>query len=158
MRVAVGADHGGFPLKSRILDAVREAGSEPIDLGTHGADPVDYPDFARSVAEAVLRGDADRGIVICGSGVGASIVANKYPGIRAGVCHDTFSARQGVEDDDANVLCLGARVVGPELAAEVTRAFLAARFSNLERHRRRLGQIAEIEKACRAMEPRAQGR
>jgi ribose 5-phosphate isomerase B len=146
MRIAIGADHGGFPLKGRIVDFLREAGHDPLDLGTHSTESVDYPDFARSVAQTLLRGEAERGILICGSGVGASVAANKFPGIRAGLCHDTFSARQGVEDDNANILCMGARVIGPELALEVVRAFLGARFSGLERHQRRLAKVAEIEK------------
>lgn len=146
MRIAIGADHGGFLLKVRIVDFLHTAGYNPLDLGTHSTEPVDYPDFARAVAETLLRGEADRGILICGSGVGTSIAANKFPGIRAGLCHDTFSARQGVEDDDANILCMGARVIGPELALEVVRAFLGARFSGLERHRRRLAKVAELEK------------
>ena len=148
MRIAIGVDHGGFPLKGRIVDLLREAGHDPLDLGTHSTESVDYPDFARAVAETLLRGEADRGILICGSGVGASIAANKFPGIRAGLCHDTFSARQGVEDDNANILCMGARVIGPELALEVVHAFLDARFSGIERHQRRLAKVAEIEKGC----------
>lgn len=146
MRIAIGADHGGFLLKVRIADFLRTAGYDSLDLGTHSTESVDYPDFARAVAETLLRKEADRGILICGSGVGACIAANKFSGIRAGLCHDTFSARQGVEDDDANILCMGARVIGPELAWEVVRAFLGARFSGLERHQRRLAKVAEIEK------------
>ncbi len=148
MRIAVGADHGGFPLKGRIIAFLQESGHEVLDLGTHSTEPVDYPDFARAIAQSVLCGEAERGILICGSGVGACIAANKFPGIRAALCHDTFSARQGVEDDDAQVLCLGARVIGPELAVEVVRAFLGARFSGLERHRRRLAKVLEIEKGA----------
>jgi len=146
MRIAIGADHGGFLLKVRIADFLRTAGYDSLDLGTHSTESVDYPDFARAVAETLLRKEADRGILICGSGVGACIAANKFSGIRAGLCHDTFSARQGVEDDDANILCMGARVIGPELAWEVVRAFLGASFSGLERHQRRLAKVAEIEK------------
>jgi ribose 5-phosphate isomerase B len=149
MRIAIGVDHGGFPLKAYIVDFLRRAGYDLVDLGTHSAESVDYPDFARAVAETLLCGEADRGILICGSGVGASIAANKLPGIRAGLCHDTFSARQGVEDDDANILCMGARVIGPELALEVVRAFLNARFSELERHQRRLAKVAEMERRYR---------
>lgn len=146
MRIAIGADHGGFELKKRILEYLNEAGHTVVDLGTDKAEPVDYPDYAKAVAEAVLQGKAELGILVCGSGVGASIAANKFPGIRAALCHDTYSARQSREDDDANVLCLGARVIGPALALEVIRTFLASRFSEAERHRRRLAKIAEFER------------
>src|SRR6476619_2754461 len=145
MRVAVGCDHAGFPLKAGVVAQLTQAGHAVEDLGTDSTDPVDYPDFARAVASAVVSGRCDRGIVVCGSGVGASVAATKIPGVRAALCHDTFSARQGVEDDDLNVLCLGASVIGPSLAAEVMRAFLAARFSNLERHVRRLNKVKQIE-------------
>lgn len=145
MRVAVGFDHAGFPLKADVLRVLADLGHEAVDFGTDSAAPVDYPDFAKAVGLAVARGECDRGIVVCGSGVGASVAATKVPRVRAALCHDTFSARQGVEDDDLNVLCLGARVIGPSLAAEVLRAFLAARFSNLERHVRRLNKVKKIE-------------
>jgi len=145
MRVAVAADHAGFPLKDAVIEEVRRVGAEPIDLGTHSMEPVDYPDFAEAVSREVSEGRADRGIVICGSGVGAAVAANKVPGIRAAVCHDTYSAHQGVEHDDMNVLSLGARVIGPELALELVRAFLGARFSGEERHRRRLQKVLDIE-------------
>lgn len=145
MRIAIGADHGGYRLKAVIADFVGQFGHEAADLGTYGEEPADYPDFSRAVAEAIGRKDAERGIVICGSGVGACVAANKFPGIRAAICHDTFSAHQGVEDDDMNVLCLGARVVGPELAKDVVRTFLAAAFSGAERHVRRLGKVQDIE-------------
>ena len=145
MRIAVGCDHAGFPLKGRALAELQRLGHEVLDLGTHSEEPVDYPDFAQAVAEAIMRGEADRGLLICGSGVGASVAANKVPGVRAAVCHDTFSARQGVEDDDMNVLCLGARVVGPELALEIVRAWVGAVFSNAERHARRLAKVRAIE-------------
>ena len=146
MRVAVGADHGGFPLKNDVIELLRGAGHEPVDVGAHSLDAGDdYPDFARAVADAVLDGRAERGILICGSGVGASIAANKFRGIRAGVCHDTYSAHQAVEHDDMNVLCLGARVVGPALASELVRAFLSARFSGEERHLRRLAKLRLFE-------------
>lgn len=145
MKVAIGADHGGYRLKAVIADFVGQLGHEAADLGTESEEPADYPDFSRAVAEAIGRKDAERGIVICGSGVGACVAANKFPGIRAAICHDTFSAHQGVEDDDMNVLCLGARVVGPELAKEVVRTFLAATFSGAERHVRRLGKVQDIE-------------
>jgi RpiB/LacA/LacB family sugar-phosphate isomerase len=145
MPIVVGSDHAGFTMKQTVLEHLTAAGEQVTDVGTFSADPVDYPDYARAVAEAVLRGDAERGILICGSGVGASVAANKLPGVRAGLCHDTYSARQGVEHDDMNVLCLGARVIGPELALELVRAFLGASFSGEERHRRRLAKIRQIE-------------
>ena len=145
MRIAVGCDHAGFPLKGRAIAELQRLGHEVLDLGTHSEEPVDYPDFAQAVAEAIMRGEADRGLLICGSGVGASVAANKVPGVRAAVCHDTFSARQGVEDDDMNVLCLGARVVGPELALEIVCAWVSAGFSNAERHARRLAKVRAIE-------------
>jgi len=146
MRVVVAADHGGFALKSNIVAVVSEAGHEPLDLGAHTLDPGDdYPDFAAAVARAVREGRAERGILICGSGVGASVAANKFGGIRAGLCHDTYSARQGVEHDDMNVLCLGARIVGPALARELVLAYLGARFSNEERHRRRMAKVCSFE-------------
>jgi ribose 5-phosphate isomerase B len=149
VRIAVGCDHAGFPLKQEILELVQSLGHTAEDFGTFSTAPVDYPDFARTVAEAVVSGACERGIVVCGSGVGASVAANKVPGVRAALCHDTFSARQGVEDDDMNVVCLGARVIGPMLAAEVLKAFLAAKFSGAERHVRRLGKIRQIEKNVR---------
>ncbi|MCS6816834.1 MAG: ribose 5-phosphate isomerase B [Blastocatellia bacterium] len=145
MRIVIGADHAGFELKRALAAYVRELGHEVEDLGTESADPVDYPDYAEAVALAVREGRAERGILICGSGVGASVAANKVPGIRAGLCHDTYSARQGVEHDDLNVLVLGARVIGLELAKELVRAFLEARFSNEERHRRRLEKLRRLE-------------
>ena len=145
MRVAVAADHGGFPLKETVLATVRALGHEPLDLGTTSTAPVDYPDFAAAAARAVQRGDAERAIVLCGSGVGAAVAANKLRGIRAGVCHDVYSAHQAVEHDDVNVLTLGARVVGTALAEELVRAFLAARYTNEERHRRRLAKIQALE-------------
>jgi ribose 5-phosphate isomerase B len=145
MMIAIGADHGGYLLKNLLADYLRRQGHTVSDLGTFGDEAVDYPDYARVVARAVLDGMAERGVLICGSGVGAGVAANKFPGIRAAVCHDTFSARQGVEDDNMNVLCLGARVVGPELAKEIVRAFLNASFSHAERHVRRLRKVADIE-------------
>jgi len=146
MVIVIGADHGGFHLKNMLVDYLYSLGHTVNDIGTNTEEAVDYPDYARSVSRAVLDGKAERGILICGSGVGASVAANKFPGIRAAVCHDTFSARQGVEDDDMSVLCLGARVVGPELAKEIVRTFLAASFSGAERHVRRVGKIADIER------------
>jgi ribose 5-phosphate isomerase B len=145
MRVAVAADHGGWPLKDTVIATVRGAGHEPIDLGTTSAAPVDYPDFAAAAGRAVVRGDAERAIVICGSGVGAAVAANKLRGIRAGVCHDIYSAHQAVEHDDMNVLSLGARVIGCAVAEELVRAFLGARYTNEERHRRRLAKVKVLE-------------
>jgi ribose 5-phosphate isomerase B len=145
MRIALGCDHAGFPLKAVAAEELRRLAHEVIDLGTDSTEAVDYPDYAQAVAEAVMRGDADRGLLLCGSGVGAGVAANKVPGVRAATCHDTFSARQGVEDDDMNVLCLGARVIGPALALEVIRAWAAASFSNAERHARRLGKVNALE-------------
>jgi ribose 5-phosphate isomerase B len=149
MKVAVGFDHAGFPLKRTVVEFLRELGLQVVDFGTHGPEPVDYPDFARAVAVAVACGECERGVVVCGSGVGASVAATKVPGVRSALCHDTFSARQGVEDDDMNVICLGARVIGPALALEVLRAFLSARFSGAERHVRRLAKIHAIEEDAR---------
>jgi ribose 5-phosphate isomerase B len=146
MKVACAFDHAGFPLKELVLEVVRELGHEPVDLGTYSTDPVDYPDTARAGAEAVRSGDAERAVVVCGSGAGVAVAACKVPGIRAACTHDTYSAHQCVEHDDVNVLCLGARVVGPALAADVIRAFLSASFSGEERHVRRLAKIAAIER------------
>jgi len=146
MKIAIGADHGGFFLKTEMVKYLEQAGHTPGDLGTFSGEAADYPDYSRAVAQAVRGHKADRGILICGSGVGAGVAANKFPGIRAAVCHDTFSARQGVEDDDMNILCLGARVIGTELAKELVQAFLTAKFSGAERHVRRLGKVAAIEK------------
>jgi ribose 5-phosphate isomerase B len=150
MIIAVGCDHAGFPLKARVVRELERAGHHIVDCGAFDTTPSDYPDFARAVATAVVEGRADRAILVCGSGVGASVAANKVPGARAALCHDTFSARQGVEDDDMNVLCLGARVIGVEAAAESIRAFLHARFSHAERHERRVGKIRAIEVDARA--------
>ncbi len=146
MRIAVAADHAGFPLKQPILDELAKLGVDAIDLGTDSAEPVDYPDYAEALGKSIIDGRADRGILICGSGVGASVAANKLRGIRAGVCHDTYSAHQGVEHDDMNVLSLGARVVGAEVAIELVRAFATARFSGDERHLRRLNKVLAIER------------
>jgi ribose 5-phosphate isomerase B len=145
MKVAVAVDHGGWPLKATVVDAIRAAGHDPVDFGTHSAEPVDYPDFAAAAGRAVQRREVERAIVVCGSGVGAAVVANKLRGVRAGVCHDVYSAHQGVEHDDVNVLALGARVIGPALAEELVRTFLAARFTDEDRHRRRLAKVAAIE-------------
>ncbi|MFN3480598.1 MAG: ribose 5-phosphate isomerase B [Thermodesulfovibrionales bacterium] len=146
MIIAVGADHGGFKLKTQIAKFLKELGHEVHDLGTHEDKPVDYPDYAKAVSQEILFKRAERGILICGSGVGACVVANKFPGIRAAICHDTFSARQGVEDDNINILCLGARVIGYELAKDIIRAWLSSSFSGKERHVRRLAKIEAIEK------------
>ena len=146
MIIAIGADHGGFYLKQTVVALLKELGHTALDVGAYTDEPSDYPDFAKGVSELIIRKKAKRGIIVCGSGVGACIAANKFPGVRASVCHDTFSARQGVEDDDMNVLCLGARVIGPKLAEEVIKTFLSARFSNAPRHRRRLRKVRAIEK------------
>ena len=147
MRIAVAADHAGFPLNERVIEELRASGHEIADLGTHdGSLPDDYPDYALALGRAVQSGAAEIGILICGSGVGASVAANKLRGVRAALCADTYSARQSREHDDCNVLCLGARVVGSELAMELVRAFVAARFNGEERHRRRLAKINDIER------------
>lgn len=147
MRITVAADHGGFPLNERVIEELRGAGHEITDFGTHvGSRPDDYPDYALKVGQAVQIGTAEIGILICGSGVGASVAANKLKGVRAALCGDTYSAHQSREHDDCNVLCLGARVTGVELALEIVRAFVAAQFTGEERHRRRLNKILEMEK------------
>ena len=145
MKVALAADHAGFELKEKMAAYLKGAGFEVMDLGTGDQEPVDYPDFALAIGEALRERRAERGILICGSGVGACVAANKINGIRAGLCHDNYSAHQGVEHDDMNVLCLGARVIGEELAKELISAFLAARFTGEQRHRRRLAKIQAIE-------------
>ena len=146
MRVAIAADHAGFALKQQLIAELRLQGHELIDLGTKDERPVDYPDYAAAAARAVVDGRAERAIVICGSGVGASVAANKIAGIRAGLCHDGYSAHQGVEHDDMNLLVLGARVIGPALALELAERFLGARFSGEERHRRRLEKVKALER------------
>jgi RpiB/LacA/LacB family sugar-phosphate isomerase len=146
MRICVASDHAGFLLKENIRKFLPELGHEVEDLGTHSTDPVDYPDYAEKVANSVLQGNNERGVLICGSGVGASVAANKIPGARAGLCHDTYSAHQGVEHDHMNVLVLGSRVIGEELARELVRAFVNATCSHEERHLRRLAKVAAIEK------------
>lgn len=145
MRVALGGDHAGFHLKQHLIGWLRDRGHEVLDVGTHSTEPADYPDFAEAVGRAVLDGQVDRGLVICGSGVGAAVAANKLPGIRAGLCHDTYSAGQGVAHDDINVLVLGARVIGSALAEVVVQAFLDATFSHAERHVRRLNKVKALE-------------
>jgi ribose 5-phosphate isomerase B len=143
--LAFGCDHGGFELKEPIINYLKGLGHEVIDLGTDSNKPVDYPDYALAVGKSVIEGKAERGIVVCGSGVGACVAINKIPGIRAGLCHDTFSAHQGKEDDDTNVLCLGARVIGIQLALEIVKTWVNAKFSGAERHVRRLEKVRLIE-------------
>jgi RpiB/LacA/LacB family sugar-phosphate isomerase len=145
MRVALASDHAGYPLKQRLAAELNARGYRALDLGAFSEEPVDYPDFAEALARAVLDGRAERGVLVCGSGVGAAVAANKIRGIRAGLCHDTYSAHQGVEHDDMNVLVLGARVIGPALAIELAERFLAARFSGEVRHVRRLAKVKRIE-------------
>jgi len=145
MKVAVASDHAGFPLKARVIEELHKLGHQVLDLGTDSTDPVDYPDYSRAAAEAVLDGRADRAVLLCGSGAGACVAANKFKGIRAATCHDPFSAHQSVEDDDVNVMCLGSRVVGSGLAVDLVRQYVAASFSGLERHKRRLAKIAGFE-------------
>ena len=150
MKIAIACDHAGLPLKETILEVVRLAGHDPIDLGVNASEPSDYPEAAEKVGRAIQRGEAQRGILLCGSGVGACIAANKMAGIYAGICHDTYSAHQGVEHDDMNVLCLGARIIGPEPAREIAAAFLSARFigqdPGQERHARRVAMVRVLEK------------
>lgn len=146
MRIVIGADHAGFDLKQILAAYLRHHGHEVIDKGTDSDEPVDYPDFAEAVGCALLAGEAERGVLVCGSGVGASISANKLPGVRAGLCHDTYSARQGVEHDDMNVLVLGARIIGIEVARGLVDHFIAAKFNGEERHRRRVDKIRALER------------
>jgi ribose 5-phosphate isomerase B len=145
MKIVIGSDHAGFQLKNAMGDLVRSLGHEVLDVGAFNENPSDYPDFAEAVGRAVLDGKAERGVLVCGSGVGASVAANKLPGIRAGMCHDTYSAHQGVEHDDINVLVMGSRVVGVKLAEDLVKAFLGAKFTNEERHVRRIGKIKALE-------------
>jgi len=145
MRIAVGNDHGGLPLRETVLSSIEQSGNELLDFGTNSPESVDYPDFAEKVSRAILSGNADRGIIICGSGVGACIAANKFKGIYAAVCHDTYTAHQGVEHDNMNVLCLGGRVIGSEIAREIVRAFLSAAFINSGNYLRRVNKVRKIE-------------
>jgi ribose 5-phosphate isomerase B len=146
MRIAIGADHAGFTMKEDLAAQIRKLGHDVLDKGAHSVEPSDdYPDFAEAVGKALVEGKADRGVLICGSGVGVSVAANKIPGIRAGICHDTYSAHQGVEHDNMNVLVLGSRIIGLELAHDLVRAYLAAQFSGEERHVRRLAKVQAIE-------------
>ena len=146
LRVALGGDHAGFPLKQAVAAKFSPLLTELIDCGTHDESSCDYPDFAIAVSRSILAGKVDRGIVVCGSGVGVSVAANKIPGIRAAICHDTYSAHQGVEHDDMNVLCIGGRIIGSELAFEIIEAFLAATYSPQDRHARRLEKVLAIER------------
>jgi len=146
MRVVIGADHAGYTMKQDLLPLLRSEECQVLDAGTDSSESVDYPDFSEVVGEALIEDRADRGILICGSGVGASVAANKIPGVRAGLCHDTYSARQAVEHDDVNVLVLGARVIGIEVARELVRTFLNASYSGAERHNRRLKKVEALEK------------
>ena|SRR5262245_22573213 len=147
MKVAVAFDHRGVKLRARVLQELQRLGHDPVDLGTDREEPrIDYPDKAREIGEAIRSGEAERGIFVCGSGVGASVAASKLPGIRAAICHDTYSAHQGVEHDDMNVLCIGSGVVGADLAAELVAAFLAAEFDGGERYVRRLEKIEAMER------------
>ncbi|MCC7126578.1 MAG: ribose 5-phosphate isomerase B [Acidobacteria bacterium] len=145
MRIAIAADHAGFELKRGLAGHLAQGGHDVLDLGTHSTAPVDYPDSAEAVAQAVRNGQVDRGILVCGSGAGVAVAASKFPGVRAATCHDTYSARQAVEHDDLNVLCLGARVIGPSLAQALVDAFVGATFDAEERHLRRLGKVNAIE-------------
>jgi RpiB/LacA/LacB family sugar-phosphate isomerase len=149
MRIVIGSDHAGFELKSTIVSYIQDLGHQIIDVGTNNAEPVDYPEYAEAVGKAILEERADRGIMICGSGVGASIAVNKLPGIRAGLCHDTYSAHQGVEHDNINVLIMGARIIGIETARELVRAYLGAEFTKEERHLRRLDKVSKLEEKYR---------
>jgi ribose 5-phosphate isomerase B len=147
MKIVLGCDHAGFTLKQVVLETIHKAGHQVLDVGTNTPEPVDYPDIAERVAKAITDKRAQRGILLCGSGVGACIAANKIPGVYAGVCHDVYSAHQAVEHDDMNILCLGSRIIGPEIARELTKVYLSARFSKEERHRRRVEKIRKIESA-----------
>ena len=145
MKIAVACDHRGFPLKPKVIEVIRHAGHEVLDLGTNSSSPVDYPDYAKAAGEAIQKGKADRAVLLCGSGVGASVAANKLKGIRAGLCHDIYSVHQGVEHDDMNVLSLGAGIIGPAIAEELVQAFLKAKFKGEERHVRRLEKVKKLE-------------
>src|SRR6187549_2546318 len=154
MRIALSADHAGYGLKQELAAKLAQQGHDILDLGTHSSAPVDYPDSAEAVAVALRDRQAERGIIVCGSGAGVSIAASKFPGIRAAVCHDTYTAHQAVEHDDMNVLCLGARVIGPSLAQDIVTSFLGAAFSGESRHQRRLGKILDIERRYTVPAPR----
>jgi len=145
-KIGLGSDHAGFEYKNLLIDFLKAAGFDVVDLGTYTAEAFDYPDIAKTVSEALIAGDIDRGILVCGSGVGVCVAANKFPGVRAGICHDSYSAHQGVEHDAMNMLCIGGRIIGIELAKEIATAFLGASFSGEERHQRRLNKVLAIEK------------
>jgi RpiB/LacA/LacB family sugar-phosphate isomerase len=149
MRVVLGSDHAGFEMKQNLLAFVRDLGYQVLDVGPHSPDPVDYPDYAEAVGMAIVNNEADRGIMICGSGVGASVAINRIPGIRAATCHDCYSAHQGVEHDNMNVLVLGSRIIADRLACDLVRLFLSAQFSNEERHLKRLVKVEKLEKKFR---------
>jgi RpiB/LacA/LacB family sugar-phosphate isomerase len=157
MRIVVGADHRGYCLKDVIAGHLRASGHEVTDVGTHDAESVDYPDIAEAVGQAIQRGEAERGVLVCGSGVGAVIAANKLIGIRSAICHDTYSAHQGVEHDDMNLLCLGSRVIGEDVALEVVDEFIGAKFSGEERYRRRLEKVEKLEDALKSVPTRTPG-
>jgi ribose 5-phosphate isomerase B len=152
LRYAIAGDHAGFSMKNEVAKFLTTMGVQAIDCGTYSSESCDFPDFAEAVAKRIIDGQIDRGILVCGSGVGVSVAANKFPGIRASLCHDTYSARQGVEHDDMNVLCIGARVIGPELAFEIVKAFLGAKYTPQPRHARRLDKIVAIESRALAGE------
>jgi ribose 5-phosphate isomerase B len=145
MRIVVGGDHAGFALKGPVVEALRAWGHDVTDVGTHSAEPVDFPDIARQLCSVIQRGDAERGVMVCGTGVGAAIATNKHAGIRAAVCHDVYSAHQCVEHDDVNVLCMGAQIVGDRLAFDLVRTYLAAEFSTSDEFRRRVAKLADLE-------------
>ncbi len=145
MKIAIAGDHAGFPLKKFLVEELSRAGFEMLDLGAYDETPSDYPDFARALGNAVVSGKAEKGVLVCGSGIGACVAANKIKGVRAGLAHDTYSGHQGVEHDDMNVLCLGARVIGPAPALEIAQAFASAKYTNEERHARRLKKVLDIE-------------
>ena len=145
MKIVVGSDHAGFPLKMEMAEALRKDGHEVLDVGTHSTEPVDYPDSAAAVGRAVTEGKAEKGVLICGSGIGASVAANKIKGVRAAICHDVYSAHQGVEHDDMNVLVLGGRIIGPAVAGELVKAFVGARYTAEERHARRLAKVMALD-------------
>lgn len=150
--IAIGGDHAGYSMKAMLADYLRDAGFQVIDCGAKDEQPCDFPDFAETVSVEVLSGRAERGLLVCGSGVGVSVAANKIPGIRASLCHDSYSSRQGVEHDDMNVLCIGARVIGPELAMEIIRSFLSANYAPQPRHQARVDKILDIERRALAGE------
>lgn len=146
MKIVIGSDHAGFPLKAHVIDTIKALGHEVLDVGSHDAEPVDFPDIAKLVTGAIQNGKAERGVMVCGTGVGASIAANKVKGIRAAVCHDVHSAHQSVEHDDVNIMCIGAQIVGPWLASDLIKAYLEAEFSTSEEFRRRVEKLHEMDR------------